>query len=178
MRVPTKLMELFKKAPSTKASVYGAVSDNMSSAEAPKTVDSDESNSRMEDEDDPYRKLYPLRMLHRTKDYAWEEVPYKKVILTNPQELIGRVNCVNLMSLWCGTGHGEWEAMLALIFIQSIEKAEANDLEEVDISSLFNHNLKASNNRNLPAEDVRQHLSKSFQVVEETPDLIRVRFIV
>ena len=179
MRILTRLKGLFQKVPAVQTSVSDAVADNKSITEAPQTetVDSNESNPQAEDKEDPYNEFFPLYILHNSKDYVWEEVPYKHVILANPQELIGRVNGNNLMALWQGTGHSEWEAILALIFIQSIKKAEKKNLEEVDISVLFNHNLKASNNRQMSAEQVRKHISRSFKVEKETSDLVRVSFI-
>ena len=174
MRILTKLRGLFKKAPSTKVSV----ADNMSFAQAQNmvNVDSFESNHQMEDKNDPYHEFFPLFILQNSKDYAWKEVPYKHVILTNPKELIGHVSGEDLMARWHGTGHAEWEAILALIFIHSVKEAEKNDLDEIDITDIFSHDFQASNNRKMSAEDVRKHISKSFKVVEETPDLIRVSF--
>lgn len=178
MRILTKLRGLFQKAPSTKVRVADNMSHDMSFAQAhnEENVDSYESNHQMGDENDPYHESFPLYILQNSKDYGWKKVPYKHVILTNPKELIGRVSGEGLMAQWHGTGHAEWEAILALIFIQYVREAEKNDLDEIDITDLFSHDLKASNNRKMSADDVRKHISKSFKVVEETQDLIRVSF--
>ena len=131
-----------------------------------------------ENYEDLYDELYMLEVLRRTYNYSYRILlPEKKVILTNPQELFTRISTNKLMFNWVTTGHIEWAALLAYIFIQYLKDAELHDWEEVDISPLFNIELEDNANQKLTAEKVRSFIMPSFSVVKENNDSLYVRFL-
>ena len=131
-----------------------------------------------ENYEDLYDELYMLEVLRRTYNYSYRILlPEKKVILTNPQELFTRISANKLMFNWVTTGHIEWAALLAYIFIQYLKDAELHDWEEVDISPLFNIELEDNANQKLTAEKVRSFIMPSFSVVKENNDSLYVRFL-
>ena len=124
-------------------------------------------------DDDPYNEKFLLTILS-SNDYAMYNIPHKKVVLCNPQD--AKITGIGLLSIWRGTGHVEWEALLAYLFIQHLKKAENHNLREVEITDMFSYDLNASKNRKMTAEQVNKFLSKNFEVVEETAEEVRVQF--
>ena len=166
MRLVDKIWDILGRKTKTQEIPQDDVSQNVVTAEP----------CEPEQPQDPYDKDSLLFILS-TRDYAWfKRNDEKKVILVNPKTFVNHVNGMALVSLWRGTGHAEWEALLAYLFIKHLEEADEQNLSEVDVSDMFNTDLKASKNREMTAEQVREHLAKHFEVVEELPEEVRVRF--
>lgn len=128
--------------------------------------------------EDLYNEAYMLQVLRKTHNYTYKILePEKNVILTNPQSLFTHVSANRLMLNWVTTGHIEWAALLAYIFIQYLKDAELQDLDEIDISPLFNIELEDNANRKLTAEEVRKFIMPSFKVVSDSQHTMYVRFI-
>ena len=107
----------------------------------------------------------------RSKDFGWDSKPLtKKYILTNVKECENRVNVMGLVSAWRGTGHSEWEYLLAGVFMGIVLEALEKGEEQADITILFSRDLLASGGRKFEQEDVYNHLIKSFNIVDENDD--------
>ena len=114
----------------------------------------------------------------KSRDYGWSDpYPIRKVILVNPTEYRNRITVFGIASLWMGTGHSEWEFLLASWFVEAIVKAIEDGAEEADITHLFNRDLIATNYRTFTKEQVYDHLIKWFEIVDETEDELRLKFI-
>lgn len=135
-------------------------------------------NPTDDDYEDLYDESHMMMILKMSNDYAWKIlVPKEKFILVNPQELFNYVTANKLMANWSGTGHIEWEALLAYLFINFLKEAELKDLNEIDISPLFYIEMYASGNRKMTAEQVRNLIMPSFKVLKKTSEFIYVWFI-
>lgn len=112
-----------------------------------------------------------------TKDYGWTEPDesHKKVILINPLECKEKICLMGMVSAWRGTGHSEWEAILAGWFIQAVLDAIDSNVNEADITHLFNRDFLASKNRVFTQDQVYYHLIKWFDIIEETDQVMKVR---
>ena len=121
--------------------------------------------------------LGALRFLLMSRDYGWNAIDeeHKKVILTNPKDCENKITLMGMMSAWRGTGHTEWEALLAGWFIQAVIDAIDKDEGEADITHLFDRDLIAADNRIFTKEQVKNHLLKWFDIVEETDSALRLR---
>ncbi len=122
--------------------------------------------------------LNSLNVLLATGDYGWS-IPYKnvkRVILTNPKELKNKITLTGLISAWRGMGHAEWEAILADWLIMAVIYADERNLNEADITNMFNRDFYATESRVITKENVFKHLMKTFDIHEETEDYIKVRF--
>lgn len=116
----------------------------------------------------------------RSDDYGWEErqEPQKKVILTNPEELHG-VELAQLVSLFRGTGHSEWEFIMSAWMIDAIGKS-IDTGEPCDITIIFNTSFLASprkkgeDYRRFTKEQVYNHIIKFFNIEEETDTTLRL----
>ena len=109
-------------------------------------------------------------------DFGCSEVkPMKKVILTNPKDFVKKgLSFMDVVSAWCDTGHAEWEAMLAAVFIADVDAAiKANT--EADITNLFMRDFYASGGRVLTQRQIFDHIIKNFEIQAETPDALYVR---
>ena len=114
----------------------------------------------------------------RSNDYSWTSKNSKKVILVNVKECKNRVNVLNLCSLWRGTGHSEWEVLLADWFVEAVLEALKSNKSDADITCLFNKDLKASGGRIFSQEDVYYHIIPSFQIVENNEDEMKVKLLI
>ena len=96
----------------------------------------------------------------RSNDFGWEtDETAKKVILVNPLQCKEKVNFMGLVSAWRGTGHAEWEALLAYWFLTPVIEAIEKDEEEADISNCFNKELQSSKGK-MSKEQVFAHIIK------------------
>lgn len=109
-------------------------------------------------------------------DFTFPDKLQKDVILTNPRDLKDNVTVMGLALAWHGTGHMDWEIILAGWFVNAVVKAIEDGDDEVDITYMFNQDLLASNGRVLKKEQIYNHLIKWFDVVKETPEEVRLRF--
>ena len=116
----------------------------------------------------------------RRGDFGWEEraEPEKRVVLTNPESLEG-VGIMSYVKAFRGTGHVEWEFIMATWMIDAVGKAlETGD--ECDITVVFNTEFlaapkrKGDDYRRLSKEQVYEHLIKLFTIQEESEDMIKV----
>lgn len=109
-------------------------------------------------------------------DYGWTEPDRSvKVFLVNPATCAENpfFSTWNLMSLLYGTGHTEWEALMADVLMQTIckwYKKGANAGEPVDISMLFNRDYLASGYRRFTMEQVSNHLNRVFNIEKVDDD--------
>ncbi len=107
-----------------------------------------------------------------TRDYGWEVTQTcPKILLSNTQECISNpsINAWNLMSCFRGTGHCEWECILAMFFMEALLEAEEKG-KEADITSLFNRNFMASGNKTFSSAQVARHLERWFETVKCTDE--------
>lgn len=110
--------------------------------------------------------------------YGWSEPDetHKKVVLVNPEECKEKISVWGMMLVWSGTGHSEWEAILSGWFVQAVIDAIENESPEADITRLFNRDFSASYDRKFTQQQVYDHLIKWFDVVEETDEVLKLRF--
>lgn len=114
------------------------------------------------------------------KDYGWEPYVEKKhFVLTNP-EIIAEFSPYNLALNFRGTGHFEWELLLAMWMVSAAR--EALDIgTECDISKVFNIELlvrpkhEGDDYRRLKPEQIREHIGKFFEVIEENENLCKMK---
>ena len=118
-----------------------------------------------------------LGILLAGRDYGWSKPDenHKKVILTNPLECKEKICLMGMVSAWRGTGHSEWEAILAGWFIQAVLDAIESNASEADITHMFNRDFLASRDRVFTHSQVYNHLIKWFDIVEETDEVIKLR---
>ena len=110
-----------------------------------------------------------------SKDYGWS-TPDKsvKVMLTNPGACADSpdFSTWNIMGLITGTGHVEWEAILASALMDAVckwKKNGANAEEAADISALFNRDLLAKQ-KMFKKEDISKHLNRIFNTEKVESD--------
>lgn len=105
--------------------------------------------------------------------FGWKETPStKKVILANPESL-KKTRLFDCASSFKGTGHAEWEYILAGWLISAAGKSiETGD--ECDISQLFNTTLLASNDAYFTPKQIYNHLIHFFTIQEETKDVLKL----
>lgn len=122
--------------------------------------------------------LGTLRFLLMSHNYGWEtkEENTKKVILVNPKDCEERISLIRVMAAWRGTGHTEWEAILAGLFVNAVVEALSKDEEEADITNVFNRDYKAAGGRSFTKEQVYDHLINWFDIVEETETILKLKF--
>lgn len=110
------------------------------------------------------------------QDYGWNIKPFKKVTLVNPKDCENRIDLMGLVAIWRGTGHSEWEFLLAYWFIKAVLEALNNGEDEADISMMFDRDFTASNNRILKQEKVHKHILPYFEKVSNTEDELKLKF--
>ena len=121
--------------------------------------------------------LSGLELFLSTHDYGWSvpDPSHKKVILVNPLDCKEKISLMGLVSAWRGTGHSEWEAILAHMFILSVLNAIESGENEADITLLFNRDFTASKDRVFTKEQVYNHLIGWFDIVEETDEVLKLK---
>ena len=120
---------------------------------------------------------YGLSLLEfglRSGDYGQNIRGFKKVTLTNVSKCKNTISVLGLVTTWKGTGHVEWEYLLAGWFIISVIETLENQKEEADITCLFDRDLIASNGKVFTKEQIYDHLIDWFDIESETDDEIRV----
>lgn len=122
-------------------------------------------------------ELGALRFLLMSGNFSWKtrEDETKKVILVNPKDCEEKISLTSMMAVWRGTGHSEWEAILAGLFVSAVVEALSKDEEEADITNVFNRDYKAAGGRLFTKEQVYDHLIKWFDIVEESETTLRVK---
>lgn len=110
------------------------------------------------------------------QDYGWNIKPFKKVTLVNPKDCENKIDLMGLVAIWRGTGHSEWESLLAYWFIDAVLKALRNCEDEADISMMFNRDFTASNGRIFKQEEVHKHILPWFETVSDTEDELKLKF--
>jgi hypothetical protein len=127
-----------------------------------------------------YSEKFGMSLLNtalRSNDFGWTPaVPIsKQYILTNAEEIRNSdIDLYQLVSLWRGTGHVEWEYIMAGFFLTKVIEVAAG--EEVNISQLFNKDMIASRDRVFTKEQAYEHLIKWFTVVNEDESNIYLSF--
>ena len=109
------------------------------------------------------------------REIGWSE-PYESrtYILTDLEKYVEKISVWNLMSTWRGMGKSEWEFILSIWLMSSLRKAWKEGVKETDITNLFNRDLLATNDRIKTCDQVVEHISKIFSVVEENATEIRL----
>ncbi len=102
----------------------------------------------------------------------------KKVILTNPLDCKNKINLKGMIAKWKGTGHIEWEFILAGLFIHDVVNAIENDDQEADLTFMFNLDFHDKNGNTFTAQQVYDHLIKSFTIVDETDTELKLKFCI
>ena len=121
-------------------------------------------------------ELGDLRFLLMSKNFSWKtREETKKVILVNPKDCEEKITLSSMMAAWRGTGHTEWEAILAGLFVNAVVEALSKDEEEADITNLFNRDYKAAGDRIFTKEQVYDHLINWFDIVEETETTLKLK---
>jgi len=103
-----------------------------------------------------------------SKDYGWTdpEVLPKRFILVDIENYREKVSVRGLASAWRGTGHSEWEFLLAGIFVSELLDAYDAGEHQVDITKMFDRDFLARNDRKFSKEQVREHILPWFEVTE------------
>lgn len=104
-----------------------------------------------------------------TQDFGWTDAVKlpKQYILVDIERYKEKVTVLGLASCWSGTGHAEWEYLLAGMLVGSLLDAWDNDETELDITSLFDRDLLASGDRVFTKEQVTEHIMPSFTKLRE-----------
>jgi len=109
------------------------------------------------------------------REIGWSEPHHSTIyILTDLEKYVEKVSVWGLMSVWREMGKSEWEFILSVWLMSALRKAWKEGLQETDITNLFNHDLLATNNRIKTRDQVIEHISKVFTVVEENDTEIRL----
>lgn len=124
-------------------------------------------------EHDYLNRLF-LMFVMESHDYGWEVKPFKRVILTNVKDCENKISVLSVAALWQGTGHYEWELLLAANFVRSIVEALENDENEADISKIFGCELHASRGRVFSQEQIYKHIIPFFDIKSETDEELRL----
>lgn len=115
-----------------------------------------------------------LDMGLRSGDFGWNRIPFKKVTLVNVVQCKDRISVFGMASAWRGTGHSEWEYLLAGVFVMIVKEAIENNKEQADISVLFGRELTASGDRVYTREQVYDHLMDSFNIIHEDAEELKI----
>ena len=110
------------------------------------------------------------------QDYGWNIKPFKKVTLVNPKDCENKIDLMGLVAIWRGTGHSEWESLLAYWFIKAVLEALNNGEDEADISMMFDRDFTASNDRIFTQEEVHKHILPWFETVSDTEEELKLKF--
>lgn len=125
------------------------------------------------------RKAVGIHLYFDGRDYGQEKYVEKKhFVLTNP-EAIKDFSVMSLAADFRGTGHSEWEVLLAMWMLEAARKAVEENCE-CDVSQVFNAHLLASpkhdgeDYRRLTPEDIWNHLNRFFIVEEESDTFCKI----
>lgn len=107
--------------------------------------------------------------------YGWKQKPFKKVTLTNVKDCENKISVLSVAASWNGTGHYEWELLLASNFVRPVVEALLNGSDEADISTIFRCELlHASGERVFSQEAIYGHLIPFFEIESETDEELRL----
>lgn len=164
-------MEIWKRLFGKKGKNIKTVDDNTQDSHAQNPITTNESK-------EPYDYgLREFKFAIRSGDYGWSEPTYhKKVFLVNPFDCKERINVMDLAERWKGTGHTEWEYLLAGMFLDAVLDAIEINSQRADITCMFDRDLTASNGRKLTQAQIYELIIKSFDIVEENDDVLKLRF--
>ncbi|MFR2534537.1 MAG: hypothetical protein ACLTEH_03335 [Clostridia bacterium] len=142
--------------------------------------ETDVSTIQEEDSSVPAPFDYGLDMLVfvllRSENYGWSDPkPFKKVTLVNAKDCENKISLMGLVSAWSGTGHSEWEFLLAGLFLCAVLDALENESNEADISMLFDHDLLARDGRMFTQEQIYAHLIPWFEIIKDTDDALNLK---
>ena len=118
-----------------------------------------------------------LTVAMRSKDFGWDNIvePEKRFILTDLHLYEGKVDVFALASYWRGTGHCEWENLLAAWLIYTVIDALKKGENRADISMLFTRDLIASRDRRFTKGQVYKYIFPSFDIADEDEGNIYLR---
>ena len=122
-------------------------------------------------EKDPYGMNFVDGVL-MSNDFGWlfDDSFNKKVYLTNPLEVFGRkLTVARLANRFNGTGHQEWEVLLAYWLLHSCQQANQKRESFAEITWLFNKTFIAEG-KEMKRCDVYEHLLPQFELVRELDD--------
>lgn len=118
--------------------------------------------------------LETANILLASGDFGWEIKPFKKtVLLANTDKCANKLTLMGMFAQWHGTGHSEWECLLAVWFIEAVKEAFKSK-ECADITILFNRDLTSAAKGTFTHKEIYNHLIKSFEIISEDKDTILV----
>ena len=140
-------------------------------------VEAEKEKEKVSEEQKPYDYgLDSLSFCLWTDDYGWNiDQEYKKVFLTNPHECKEKISVTMLISAWRGTGHSEWEFLMAGWFVKAVVEAIEKGYPEAEITPIFNRDFLASRGRVFTKEQVYNHIIRFFDIVEDTDDVLKLK---
>lgn len=109
------------------------------------------------------------------EDMSWICKPYKKVILTNVKECKG-ITLEEVANRFKGLRKTEWEHLLSFQFMSILIEALEKNKNEADITKIFSIEICGSQDQLCTQENIRRHLLKIFEVVNETSECLRLKF--
>ena len=114
--------------------------------------------------------------LFHNGDFGWSrpDTAHKRVILVNPRDC-SRLTVFSLMSAFRGTGHSEWEGLLANWLLNAVREANVKGLAEADVTCLFDRDLLAKDGRTFTKSQIWNHIIRFFDIVEEDEHVVRLR---
>lgn len=120
--------------------------------------------------------LETANVLLASGDFGWEPKTVKKtVILANTDKCADKLTLVGMIAQWHGTGHSEWECLLAVWFIEAVKEA-VKAKECADITILFNRDL-TSGSAKMTQKEIARHLAPHFKKVAEIDNTLYVDLI-
>ena len=110
-----------------------------------------------------------------SKDINFEDINNnpRRVVIVNPKDAIN-LKLMDYANALQGTGHSEWEYMLAFLLVNSIREA-ATVGNEADISRMFDRSYTASGKKKMTAEQILDHCMKIFTVVEDNSEVLKLK---
>lgn len=122
---------------------------------------------------DPYG-LNSVSMILESRDYERKRRSFKKVTLTNANDCKDKITVLAVQSALRGTGHVEWECLIAVDLVAAIVEALDKNSNEADISRIFSCDLLASRDRVFSQKDIYDHVIPLFEIVGETDKELRL----
>ena len=110
-----------------------------------------------------------------SKDISFEDINKnpRRVLIVNPKDAVN-LRLMDYAAALQGTGHTEWEYMLAFLLVNSIRSAAAAG-DEADVSEMFDRSYTAKGKKKMTANQILDHCMKIFTVVEDSPEVLKLR---
>ena len=110
-----------------------------------------------------------------SKDISFEDINKnpRRVLIVNPKDAVN-LRLMDYATALQGTGHTEWEYMLAFLLVNSIRSAAAVG-DEADVSEMFDRSYTAKGKKKMTANQILDHCMKIFTVVEDSPEVLKLR---